>query len=540
MNQSEMRHIKIFDTTLRDGEQAPGATLEPERKIALAGQLVNLGVDVLEPGFPVSSPGEFAAVQEISRLYPQVEIVGFARAVKLDIDAAVRATQDAEKRRLHLFISSSDIHLMHQLRKGRSEVVRIAREMVAYAKQFVDRIEFSAMDASRTGTDFLVEMVEAVIEEGATIINLPDTVGYALPEDYGNLFRTVMRKARGADKVEFSAHCHNDLGLAVANSLAAIRAGASQVEVTVCGIGERTGNCSLEELVMALDLHKDKLCAVTGIRKEHIYETARQVSRAMNFPIAWNKPVVGRNAFQHESGIHQDGLLKNRETYEIMEPEKLGISRSMIVLGKHSGRHAISHRAAEYGIRLSENEMEEVYAKFKQAADRKKTVSDQELLELIGAAQGRDVQAFTLTDLQAVAGTQRARVASATVRDNRTGVLRSYSGIGQGPLEAAINSIKQAIPADIRFEDLELHSLGSGEDAAGEALVTVSHGGRMYKSSASGRDIVLAAAQAYIGACNLAIYAEGLAEPGSAAGAGVRGTAGDVGDQPLNGTAASN
>lgn len=503
------KSIAIFDTTLRDGEQAPGATLEPEQKVALAGQLVKLGVDALEPGFPVSSPGEFSAVQQISRLYPQVEIVGFARAVKGDIDAAVKATQDAERRRLHLFISSSDIHLMHQLRKGRQEVIRIAREMVAYGKQFVDKIEFSAMDASRTDTDYLIEMVETVIEEGATIINLPDTVGYALPEDYGNLFRTVMAGARGADGVAFSAHCHNDLGLAVANSLAAIQAGATQVEVTVCGIGERTGNCSLEELAMALELHKDRLQAVTGIRQEHIYETARQVSRAMNFPIAWNKPVVGRNAFQHESGIHQDGLLKNRETYEIMEPEKLGISRNMIVLGKHSGRHAIKHRAAEYGIRLSDRELEDVYAKFKQTADRQKTVSDQELLSLIGATRGEEVQPFTLTDLQAVAGTQRARVASVTIRDNRTGSVHSCSGIGQGPLEAVINSIRQAIPADIAFVDLELHSLSSGEGASGEASVTVSHEGRMYKSSASDKDIVLAAAQAYLGACNQALQAAG-------------------------------
>lgn len=533
MARTNARRIHIFDTTLRDGEQAPGATLEPEQKVALAGQLVKLGVDVLEPGFPVSSPGEFAAVQQISRLYPQVEIVGFARAVKEDIDAAVRATADAEKRRLHLFISSSDIHLMHQLRKGRDEVIRIAREMVAYGKQFVDRIEFSAMDASRTGADFLVEMAEAVIAEGATIINLPDTVGYALPEDYGNLFRKVMREARGADRVEFSAHCHNDLGLAVANSLAAIQAGATQVEVTVCGIGERTGNCSLEELVMALELHKDRLNVETGIRQEHIYETARQVSRAMHFPIAWNKPVVGRNAFQHESGIHQDGLLKNRETYEIMEPEKLGISRSMIVLGKHSGRHAIKHRAMEYGIRLSEQELNDVYVRFKQAADRKKSVSDQELLELIGTARGRDIQPFALADLQAVAGTQRARVASVTVRDNRSGKLHSYSGIGQGPLEAVINSIKQAIPADIRFEDLELHSLGSGADAAGEATVTVSHRGRLFKASASDKDIVLAAAQAYIGACNQALHAAGHALGASdGAAADASGAAAEAGSVP--------
>lgn len=501
-----MRTIRIFDTTLRDGEQAPGATLRPEQKIELAGQLVKLGVDVLEPGFPVSSPGEFAAVQQISRLYPQVEIVGFARAIKGDIDAAVRATADAAKRRLHLFISSSDIHLMHQLRKDHREVIQIARDMVAYGKQFVDEIEFSAMDASRSGIDFLVEMVEAVIAEGATVINLPDTVGYALPEDYGNLFRRVRKEARGGDTVAYSAHCHNDLGLAVANSIAAIQAGATQVEVTVNGIGERTGNCSLEELVMALDIHRERLGARTNIVKSEIYETSRQVSRMMNFPIAWNKPIIGRNAFQHESGIHQDGLLKNRNTYEIMEPEQLGIHRSMIVLGKHSGRHAIKHRAGEYGIQLEEQELDDVYARFKETADQLKVVTDQQLLEIIGAARDQAVQAFTLNDLQVVAGTQRARVASAMIVDNRSGTERVCSAIGQGPVEAAINCIRQAVPQGIAFKDLELHSLSAGEAAQAEAVVTVTYDDHDYRGSAVHQDIVLAAAQAFIAACNQAVH----------------------------------
>lgn len=505
-----MRTIRIFDTTLRDGEQAPGATLRPEQKIALAGQLVKLGVDVLEPGFPVSSPGEFAAVQQISRMFPQVEIVGFARAVKGDIDAAVRATEDAVKRRLHLFISSSDIHLMHQLRKDRSEVIQIARDMVAYGKQFVDEIEFSAMDASRSGIDFLIEMVEAVIAEGATVINLPDTVGYALPEDYGNLFRRVRKEARGGDRVVYSTHCHNDLGMAVANSIAAIQGGATQVEVTVNGIGERTGNCSLEELVMALDIHGERLGVQTNIVKSEIFETSRQVSRMMNFPIAWNKPIVGRNAFQHESGIHQDGLLKNRNTYEIMEPEQLGIHRSMIVLGKHSGRHAIKHRAAEYGIQLEDRELEDVYARFKETADQLKVVTDQQLLDIIGSARDEAVQAFTLSDLQVVAGTQRARVASATVVDNRTGTERVCSAIGQGPVEAAIHCIRQAIPQGIEFKDLELHSLSAGESAHAEAIVTVSCAGREYRGSAVHHDIVLAAAQAFIAACNQAAHQDYL------------------------------
>lgn len=499
------RKIMIFDTTLRDGEQAPGCTLTPEQKIIIAGQLVRLGVDVIEPGFPVSSPGEFAAVQQISRMYPQVEIVGFARAVKGDIDAAVKATEDAASRRLHLFISSSDIHLDFQLRKNRAEVIQIAREMVSYAKQFVERVEFSAMDASRSGTDFLVEMVEAVIAEGATIINLPDTVGYALPEDYGNLFRQIRSEARGADRVEFSAHCHNDLGMAVANSIAAIQEGASQVEVTVNGVGERTGNCALEELVMVLETHKQKLGVETGIQLGEIYETSRLISRSMHFPIAFNKPVVGRNAFQHESGIHQDGLLKNRNTYEIMEPEKLGISRSMIVLGKHSGRHAIKHRADHFGIVLNDQELESVYIRFKQVADEHKIVTDYQLLEIIGSSRNEVVETYSLIDLQVTAGTRQEYAATATIFDNRRGVELFCSGVGEGPLGAAIASIKQAVADDVEFEDLELHSLSSGESAHGEAVVTINRNGSSYRGSALHKDIVIAAAHAFLSACNQAV-----------------------------------
>lgn len=386
------KKIHIFDTTLRDGEQAPGASLTPEQKIMLAGKLAELGVDVMEPGFPVSSPGDFAAVQEISRQIRNVEICGFARAVRDDIDAAVKATQDAERRRIHLFISSSDIHLRHQLRKSRAEVVATAREMTAYARQFSDTVEFTAMDAARTGIDDLIEMVEAVIEEGATIINLPDTVGYALPQEYGEMFRRVRLGARGGDKVSYSAHCHNDLGLAVANSLAAIAGGATQIEVTVNGIGERTGNCALEELAMALETRGEALNAASGLALNKLYETSRLVSETMHFPIAYNKPVIGRNAFQHESGIHQDGLLKDRSTYEIMDPERLGIPRSMIVLGKHSGRHALKDRAAQYGITLEPAELEKVYELFKAAADRQKTVSDEELLELVKQTTGHQGQ----------------------------------------------------------------------------------------------------------------------------------------------------
>lgn len=495
------RQIQIFDTTLRDGEQSPGASIDPERKIVIARQLAKLGVDVIEPGFPVSSSGEFAAVRQISRELQNVEIAGFARAVKGDIDAAVRATQDAARRRLHLFISSSDIHLNFQLRKSRADVIRIAREMVAYGKQFVDEIEFSAMDSTRSDREFVIELVEAVIAEGATIINLPDTLGYALPGEITELFTSVRRQARGGDKVRYSAHCHNDLGMAVANSIAAVQAGATQIEVTVNGIGERAGNCALEELAMVLDTRKAALEAQTRLNPAEIYETSRLVSRMMHFPIAYNKPVVGRNAFQHESGIHQDGLLKNRSTYEIMDPEALGIPRSMIVLGKHSGRHAIKHRLAEFGMELDAAQLEEVYTAFKETADRQKIVTDDQLLRIAGEKTDTQPDPYVLVDLQVEAGTGRSCGASVTIRESG-GLERTAAASGAGPIEAVISCIRQAIPEAAAFEDLELHSLTAGEDAHGEAVVSVAGNGQRHRGTSIRSDIVLASAEAYVAACN--------------------------------------
>jgi 2-isopropylmalate synthase len=501
------KQIRIFDTTLRDGEQAPGASLYPEEKIRIARQLVKLGVDVIEPGFPISSPGDFAAVQQISRELQGVEICGFARAVKEDIDAAVRATEDAPLRRLHLFISSSDIHLDFQLRKSRQQVIELARSMVAYAKQFVDRIEYSPMDATRTGEEFLFEILEAVIAEGATIINIPDTVGYALPDEYGRMFARVREHVRGGDTVEYSAHCHNDLGLAVANSIAAIRNGVTQVEVTINGVGERAGNCSLEELVMAIETRKETLGVETRIRPEEIYATSRLVSRAMNFPIAFNKPIVGRNAFQHEAGIHQDGLLKNRSTYEIMDPEKLGIPRSMIILGKHSGRHALKHRIRQFGVQLNEAELDRLYIRFKETADAKKTVSDDELIALIGDTVNQTLDRFTLKDMQVISGSGRIRVASITLYDHEAGKESNFSATGEGPIEALAACIKQAVPLEVEFADLELHSLSSGEKANGEAAVTIRVGDDVFKSSAVDQDVLMATAKALLSACNQAVRA---------------------------------
>ncbi|WP_135554894.1 2-isopropylmalate synthase [Paenibacillus cymbidii] len=500
----ETKKIHIFDTTLRDGEQAPGGTLNLEDKIRIALQLEKLGVDVMEPGFPVSSPGEFEAVRQISRLVQSVEICGFARAIKGDIDAAVQATQDAAKRRLHLFISSSDIHLDFQLRKSREQVIEMARSMVSYGRQFVDRLEFSLMDASRSGEEFVMQLVEAVIAEGATIINMPDTMGYALPHEYGQLFARVRQQARGADKVEFSTHCHNDLGLAVANSLAAVQNGATQVEVTINGVGERAGNCSLEELAMVIDTRKASLNMETGIRPEEIYASSRMVSRAMHMPISFNKPVVGRNAFQHESGIHQDGLLKNRNTYEIMDPEQMGIPRKMIILGKHSGRHAIRHRVEQLGFKVDDAQMEELYVRFKEKADGQKIVTDDELIRLVGTTVNVATETYSLVDVQVVTSSERSRVASATVKNGATGANATYSAIGRGPIEALIGCIKQGIGFPVEFVDLELHSISTGEAAGGEAEVTVEAFGRSYVGNAMDEDILIAVAHAYMAACNQA------------------------------------
>ncbi|EGG34202.1 homocitrate synthase/isopropylmalate synthase family protein, partial [Paenibacillus sp. HGF5] len=347
--------------------------------------------------------------------------------------------------------------------------------------------------------------VEAVIEEGATIINLPDTVGYALPNEYGEIFRRVRDGARGGKTVAYSAHCHNDLGLAVANSLAAIENGASQIEVTVNGVGERTGNCALEELVMALSTRGDMLRAETGITAEKLYEVSRLVSGAMHFPIAFNKPVVGRNAFQHESGIHQDGLLKDRSTYEIMDPEKLGIPRSMIVLGKHSGRHALKDRLARYGVRLEGAEMESLYDTFKEAADRQKVVSDDQLLQMVSSTLGKPAQVYELAEAQVISGTGSSRVAAVTLRQLSEQTEATYSSVADGPVQAVISAISQGISSDIRFGDLELHSLSSGEDAHAEAAVTVEKAGKIFRGTAVHQDIVMAAGLAYVAACNSAL-----------------------------------
>lgn len=517
INHFNPKKITILDTTLRDGEQAPGATLQWNQKIALAERLQALGVDVLEPGFPISSPGEFEAVQKIARTFQQFEICGFARAVKIDIEAAAKATQDAANRRIHLFLSSSDIHLQHQLRKTRAETVQIAHDMVSFAKQFTDRVQFTAMDASRTAIDDLIQMVEVAIAAGATIINLPDTVGYALPEEYGQMFRAVRQGARGADNVHFSAHCHNDLGLAVANSLAAIQAGADQVEVTVNGVGERTGNCALEELVMAIETRRNSLDVTTNIRADKLYEISHEVSRAMRFPVAYNKPVIGRNAFRHESGIHQDGLLKDLSTYEIMSPERLGIPRTMIVLGKHSGRHALSNRLAQYDIHPDEHQLQRWYEDFKKYADHKHHVTDEELLMLTGNAVATKQSQLVIKDIQWT--TDSEGVVEAIVKINSHNHQYTSHSTATGTMQAIMNSLEQVInqyiqqeitehsegeTEAIQLEDMEMQSFYANGIAYTDAVATICYQKQTFRGTASGQDSLQTAAIAFVSACNQA------------------------------------
>ncbi|HEX5415202.1 MAG TPA: 2-isopropylmalate synthase, partial [Chloroflexota bacterium] len=378
-----MDRVIIFDTTLRDGEQSPGATLNVEEKVDIAHQLERLGVDVIEAGFPVASPGDFEAVQRIAREIRESTICGLARAVPLDIDRAYEALKDAADPRIHVFVSSSDIHLMHQMRKQRGEVLELAEAMVRRAKGYVSNVEFSPMDATRTDREYLVEILALAVRAGATTLNIPDTVGFAVPEEYGSLIAYLVDRVPGADKVVFSTHCHDDLGMAVANSLAGVKHGVRQIECTINGIGERAGNCALEEVVMALRTRKDYYGIDTRIDTTQLYKTSRMVSNYTGILVQPNKAVVGANAFAHESGIHQDGILKDRSTYEIMDPKEIGLSDSTLVLGKHSGRHAFKTRMDDLGYHLSTEDLNRAFARFKELADKKKAVSDQDLAMIV-------------------------------------------------------------------------------------------------------------------------------------------------------------
>ncbi len=496
-----MDRVQIFDTTLRDGEQSPGATLNVEEKIDIAHQLERLGVDIIEAGFPISSPGDFESVQRIAREVRGATICGLARAVPIDIDRAYEALKDAADPRIHVFVSSSDIHLLHQMRKGREEVLQLAEAMVRRAKGYVSNVEFSPMDATRTNRQYLVEMLTLAIQAGATTLNIPDTVGFAVPEEYGDLIAYLVATVPGADRVTFSTHCHDDLGMAVANSLAGVRHGVRQIECTINGIGERAGNCSLEEVVMALRTRPDFFGIDTKIDSTQLLQTSRMVSNYTGILVQANKAVVGANAFAHESGIHQDGMLKDRSTFEIMDPKSIGLRDSLLVLGKHSGRHAFKTRMEELGYKLSTEDLNRAFARFKDLADKKKGVSDQDLAMIVSDEIRTPNEIYRLDHVQVSCGEHL--VPTATVRlIGPDGQILCDSATGTGPVDAVYKAINRLIACDNRLIEFSVQSVTAGLDAIGEVTIRIEADGRVYGGRGADTDIIVASTRAYVNALN--------------------------------------
>jgi len=501
--------VLVFDTTLRDGEQCPGASMNLREKLEVARQLARLGVDIIEGGFPISSEGDFEAVQTIAREIKGPVICGLARCVPKDIDAAAAAVKPAGKRgRIHVFLGTSKIHREFKLGKAQSEILRLAVDGVKRAKSYVDNVEFSPEDASRTELDFLVQIVEAAISAGATTINMPDTVGYATPAEYGNMFRYVIANARGANKAVFSAHCHDDLGLAVANSLAAVQNGARQVECTVNGIGERAGNASLEEVVMGLKTRQAFYGGLfTGIRAQEIVKSSRLVSRMCSFLVPRNKAVVGENAFAHGSGIHQDGILKKRETYEIMDPEEVGWGKTELPLTKHSGRHAMVVRLRHLGFKMSEEDVNAIFTRFKEVGDKKKFVYDEDLVALVEGRITEVPETWSLDYLSVTTGNQT--VPTATVRLRQAGAKKGApevlqdASIGDGPVDATLKAIDRLTKTRGRLMDYSLRAVSAGKDALGEVTVKVDFGdGKVVTGKGASTDVIEASARSYLSAVN--------------------------------------
>jgi 2-isopropylmalate synthase len=494
------RKIHIFDTTLRDGEQVPGAKLNKKQKVEIAQQLANLGVDVIEAGFPCSSPEDMQAVKAVSEQTRGPVIAGLARAVQQDIDIAWEALQHAERPRIHVFLGSSDIHLQKKLRRDRDSAVQMCIDAVRYAKKFCHDVEYSTEDASRTDFEYLCRVIEAAIEAGATVINVPDTVGYAIPEEYGETIRRLREKVPALDKVLLSVHCHNDLGLAVSNSLAAIRNGADQVECTINGVGERAGNASLEELVMVLKTRQASYDAHTDVQTSQIYRTSRMVSRLMNIPVQPNKAIVGSNAFAHSSGVHQDGILKDRSTYEIMSPEDVGIRKHEIVLTARSGRAALRHKLVELGYDLDKDKFEKVYHRFINVADRKKEITTDDLTTIVEIEMTKVPEKFTFHSLQIMSGNTMVPLASVTLVYD--GVNKTDAAAGNGPVDAVFNCIERIVDQQGKLRDYDLKAVTMGRDALGEAMVRVEIEGTVYSGIGTSPDVIEASARAYLNAFN--------------------------------------
>ena len=496
--------VIIFDTTLRDGEQSPGASMNIAEKLRLATQLERLGVDVMEAGFPASSPGDFESVQSIARKIRNVQVAALARTSKEDIERAWEAVREAANPRIHTFIATSDIHLKHKLNMDREQVIREAVEAVRYAKGFTDNVEFSTEDGTRSDRDYLCRIFEAVIEAGATTVNLPDTVGYAVPEEYAQLITYVREHTPNIHKAVMSVHCHNDLGLATANTLAGIGAGARQAEVTMNGIGERAGNTSLEEVVMALHTRRDLIKLTTSITANLIHPTSRLTSLITGIVVQPNKAVVGANAFAHEAGIHQDGVLKNPMTYEIMEPETVGLSSNRLVLGKHSGRHAFRTKLAQMGYELSDEGLNHLFKKFKELADKRKEIHEEDIEALVAEEILRVPDVYELDYLNVVSGT--VAVPTATVKLKVRGKETQNAGFGVGPIDAAFNTIAKMTGSNSKLMRFSVNAITGGMDAQGEVTVRLQDNGLVALGKGADPDIITASAKAYINGLNRLEY----------------------------------
>ncbi len=500
-----MRRIIIFDTTLRDGEQCPGASLTPPEKLEIARQLLRLGVDVIEGGFPIASPGDAQAVKMIAQTIRGPIIAALARSLPADIDAAAAALAPARRKRIHVFLATSPIHRKYKLRKAEEEILRQAVWAVGYARKYSKDVEFSPEDASRTEPEFLHKVIEAVIKAGATTVNIPDTVGYAIPEQFGQLIKGIAKGVPNIDRAVISVHCHNDLGLAVPNSLAAIKHGAGQVECTVNGIGERAGNASLEEIVMSLKVRQEYYRATTGIDTRQIHKTSRLVSTLTGIVVQPNKAIVGDNAFRHESGIHQDGILKHRLTYEIMRPQDIGLGESKLVLGKLSGRHAFAKRLSSLGFKLPKQELDRAFARFKALADKKKHVFDEDLVAIVEDELPAEQEIYKLTYVHTTSGSDT--VPTATIRLSREGKEMQDAACGDGPVDACYKTIDRLTGLSPELVDYNLHAVTKGKDALGEVTVRLRHRGVEVSGRGASTDIIEASAKAYLNAINKLILA---------------------------------
>jgi 2-isopropylmalate synthase len=501
MSKRDPNRVLIFDTTLRDGEQSPGCSMTQPEKLRMARALAELGVDVIEAGFPIASRGDWEAVHQIAQEVRGPIIAGLARCNREDIDKAWGAVRAAGKPRIHVFLATSAIHREHKLGMAKEQIIHTAVEGVKYARSLCADIEFSPEDASRTEPEFLKEVVEAVIAAGATTINVPDTVGYTVPEEFYEVFSFLQQNVRGADDVTFSVHCHDDLGLAVANSLAAIRGGARQVECTINGIGERAGNASLEELTMALKVREGIYGLHTGIDTKRLFPTSRLLSSITGMPIPRNKAIVGENAFAHESGIHQHGMLKHHSTYEIMRPHDVGMSRTNLVLGKHSGRAALRERIRELGFELSDTELTRVFDDFKALADKKKELFDGDIEALVLKAEVAGGGPWQLENLHVVSDSSRFATGRVVLRHSDGRIVTQESS-GDGPVDAALKAIEQATGIFVRLRKFEVRSVSSGEDAQGEAVVTCEYNSRSYRGTSVTTDIVESGVRAFLEVVN--------------------------------------